>query len=144
MIYTYIKEKYKNFNLTLINNSQNENIINFLSTKTETKKVDANFYSYLNTLKKDQLFDFIILLDNNFIDDDTDIIPRTLFFKDNKDKKFWNISYQLNERGKFLFNLILKNRYLKEPIIKKLNSIFKNINIFEANELDCLVVCSND
>ena len=77
MICSYIKEKYKNLNLTLINNSQNENIINFLSTKTETKKVDANIYSYLNTLKKDHLFDFIILLDNYFIDDDTDLIPTT-------------------------------------------------------------------
>ena len=80
MIYTYIKEKYKNFNLTLINNSQNENIINFLSTKTETKKVDANIYSYLNTLKKDQLFDFIILLDNNFPDEDKEVIPKSLFY----------------------------------------------------------------
>ena len=143
-IYTYIKENYKNSNLILINNSENEKIINFLSTKTETKKVDVNIYSYLDTLKEDQRFDLIILQDNHFPNKDIDIIPKTLFVKNKKDRKFIAIRNHLKEGGKFCFNLIIKNKYLKEQINKKLNMIFNDIDMFDATELDSVVVCSND
>ena len=135
-IYTYIKAKQIDCNLFLINNSGKEQIIDYLSTKAETKNVDINIYSYLDKCKKD-LFDFIILLDNHFPDKDTDIIPRSLFIHD---KKLKNISKHLNEGGKFLFNLLMKNHYLKEKIEKKLNSIFKNV-YFKVPELDSFVVC---
>ena len=128
----------------MINNSENEKIINFLSTKTETKKVDVNIYSYLDTLKEDQRFDLIILQDNHFPNKDIDIIPKTLFVKNKKDRKFITIRNHLKEGGKFCFNLIIKNKYLKEQINKKLNMIFNDIDMFDATELDSVVVCSND
>ena len=44
----------------------------------------------------------------------------------------------------FVCNLLMKNIYLKEQIEKKLNSIFENVDMFEASELDAFAICSNN
>ena len=140
-IYTYIKAKQINCDLVLINNSENKNIISYLSTNVEAKNAEGNIYSYINKLKGGECFDFIILQDNHFPDKDTDIIPKTLFMND---KKLINIRNHLNKGGKFCFNLLMNNIYLKEQIENKLNSIFENVDMFKASELDALVICSNN
>ena len=138
LIYTYIKEKYKNCNIVLINNSENDKINNFLSTKVETKYVNTNIYSYLNEVKDDDYYDFIILQNNCFPDEQTDIIPKTLF---QKGKKFNIISNHLIEGGKFCFSFVIKNTPLKKEVDKIVRENFKNVNLLYSSELEGVAIC---
>ena len=138
LIYTYIKEKYKNCNIVLINNSENDKINNFLSTKVETKYVNTNIYSYLNEVKDDDYYDIIILQNNCFPDEQTDIIPKTLF---QKGKKFNTISNHLIEGGKFCFSFVVKNIFLKQEVDKIMRKNFKNVNLLYSSELEGVAIC---
>ena len=53
LISTYIKEKYKNWKLVLLNNIRNDNIHKYISTNIDNKIDNINLYSYLNFLKDD-------------------------------------------------------------------------------------------
>ena len=137
-ISTYIKEKYKNWKLVLLNNIRNDNIHKYISTNIVNKIDNINLYSYLNSLK-DEKFDIIILENNSFPDKENDILPNTLF-KD--DKNLINIKDHLNINGEFYFNLLVKNKYSKEKIENKLSKIFNKINKFNDYELNNIIVCS--
>ena len=54
LIYTYIKAENINCDIVLLNNSQNIEINEFLTTNIDTKNIDINLYSYLNTIKENQ------------------------------------------------------------------------------------------
>lgn len=137
LISTYIKAKYKNWKLVLLNNTRNDNIHKYISTNIDNKTNNINLYSYLNSLK-DEKFEFIILENNSFRDKENDILPNALF---TDDKNLINIKAHLNINGEFYFNLLVKNKYSKEKIENKLNKIFNKINKFNY-ELNNIIVCS--
>ena len=141
LIYTYIKAKYKKWKLVLLNDKNNDNICEYISTYTKTKINNSNIYSYINSLK-DERFDAIILFNNSFPDENNDIIPKTLF-QDNK--KIKNIKEHLNEQGKFYFNLFIKNRYIKETVENKLRVYFKKINVYNNySDINNICICNKN
>ena len=140
LISAYIEENKINCSLFLINNSENKKILDHIGTKSENKNVDVNIYSYLNKLKENEGLDFIILIDNHFFFIKIDIIPKTLFIDNNK---LAAIQKNLNDGGKFCFNLLIKNPFLLEKVKKKLSSFFKKVETFKTTCLDILVMCSN-
>ena len=139
LISAYIKEKKINCDLFLINNSENKEILDYIGTKSEKQNDDVNIYSYLNTLKENEGLDFIILINNHFPDEEIDIIPKTLFM-DNQNLAA--IQKKLNDGGKFIFNLLIKNPFLLEEIIKKLSSFFNKVETLKTTCLDILIICS--
>ena len=134
-----MEEKKINCDLFLINNSENKEILDYIGTKSEKQNDDVNIYSYLNTLKENEGLDFIILINNNFPDEEIDIIPKTLFM-DNQNLAA--IQKKLNDGGKFIFNLLIKNPFLLEEIIKKLSTFFNKVETLKTTCLDILIICS--
>ena len=140
IIYSYIKNKYKNSKIVLLNDLKNEKINNFLNTTVDNKTI-SNINSYINTLK-DKRFDLIILENNDFPNNNNnDVIPKISFFEE---KKLKNIRNHLNEGGKFIFRLLLKNKYLKEKVLNKLKIIFNKVDLLYDIELDNIVICSEN
>ena len=140
LISTYIKAKYKNWKIVLLNDTKNDNIHEYISTNIENKINNINIYSYINYLKEEK-FDIIILENNCFPDKDNDIVPKDLF---TNEKNLINIKNILNIKGEFYFNLLAKNRYSKEKIENKLRKIFNKIDIFKNFELNSIIVCSEN
>ena len=140
LISTYIKTKYKNWKIVLLNDTKNDKIHEYISTNMENKINNINIYSYIKSLKEEK-FDIIILENNCFPDKDNDIIPKDLF---TDDKNLINIKNILNTNGEFYFNLLAKNRYSKEKIENKLRKVFNKIDIFKNFELNSIIVCSEN
>ena len=140
LIYTYIKAKNIKCDIVLLNNSQNKEINEFLTTNIDTKNTDTNLYSYLNTIEENQYFDFIILQNNSFPDEDNDVIPKNLFLED---KIINKISSHLNKGGKFCFNLLLKNQFLGEKYEEKIEQKFENVDIYCISDIDEVIICSD-
>ena len=52
------------------------------------------------------------------------------------------IQKKLNDGGKFIFNLLIKNPFLLEEIIKKLSTFFNKVETLKTTCLDILIICS--
>ena len=137
IIYTYLNSIYKNANFVLLNDENNNEIKEFISTREKNEIKNVNIFSYFFS-NKEKYFNVIILENNCFPDHQNHIIPKTLF----DGPKLKNIRDHLIDGGIFCFHLILKNKYLKEKIKTKLRIFFNNVDILNNYELDNIVICS--
>ena len=141
LIYSYIKSNNIKCDIVLLNNNyQNKNINKFLTTNIETKFHDISIDSYFDTLEEKKYFDFIILHDISFPDENSDVIPKNLFYDD---KLLTKIKNHLNKGGIFCFNLLFKNQYLVEKYEDIIEKKFKFPDIREISIIEEIAICSD-
>ena len=141
IIYSYINNEYNISNIVLLNGDSNEifHKIKTIITTNEQKEIKEYLLEFLNN-KKDSKFDLIISTNNLYLEDENSAKHKFL-----KKDKLINIKNHLKEKGIFCFYLFLNNKYLKEKIMEKLETVFEKENISIYNhKLDYIIICSNN
>jgi hypothetical protein len=141
IIFEYLNKKYNKSNFLLLNGNKDGNILN-IQKKISTIKINAiNQYllKYLNN-EKDSKFDLIISANNLYYENE-ESVNINFYKKDN----LINIKIHLKEKWIFCFFLFLNNIYNQEKIMKKLEIVFKENDIFIFNhKLDYVIICKNN
>ena len=141
IIFEYLNKKYNKSNFVLLNGNKDENILN-IQKKISTIKINAvNQYllQYLNN-EKDSKFDLIVSANNLYCENEESVKHKFL-----KKDNLTNIKIHLKEEGIFCFFLFLNNIYNQEKIMKKLEIVFKENDIFIFNhKLDYVIICKNN